>query len=53
MVEVLGIHLKVEVGIVWQPDDAFFDLFRDRQVVNAMLAEVADKTVADGNVAEN
>jgi len=52
VVEALGVHLKVEMGIAWQPDDAFFDLIRDRQVVNAMLAEVAGKPVADGNVAE-
>ena len=51
-VEALGVHLKVEMGAVWQPDDAFFDLIRDRQVVNAMLSEVAGKAVADGNVAE-
>ena len=51
-VEALGVHLKVEMGAVWQPDDAFFDLIRDRQVINAMLAEVAGKPVADGNVAE-
>ena len=52
MVEVVGVHLKVDMGEVWQPDDAFFDLMRDRQVLNAMLAEVAGKAVADGNVAE-
>ena len=52
VVEALGVHLKVEMGAAWQPEDAFFDLIRDRQVVNPMLAEVAGKTVADGNVAE-
>ena len=52
VVEALGVHLKVEMGAVWQPDEAFFDLIRDRQVINAMLAEVAGKPVADGNVAE-
>ena len=51
-VEALGVHLKLEMGAVWQPDDAFSDLIRDRQVINAMLAEVAGKAVADGNVAE-
>ena len=51
-VEALGVHLKLDLGAVWQPDDAFFDLIRDRQVVNAMLSEVAGKAVADGNVAE-
>ena len=51
-VEALGVHLKLDLGAVWQPDDAFFDLIRDRQVMNAMLAEVAGKAVANGNVAE-
>jgi ParB family chromosome partitioning protein len=52
VVETLGVHLKLDMGAVWRPDDAFFDLIRDRQVVNAMVAEVAGKAVADGNVAE-
>jgi len=52
VVEAVGVHLKVDMGAVWRPDDAFFDLIRDRQVVNAMVAEVAGKRSADGNVAE-
>lgn len=52
VVEVLGAHLKLDMGAVWQPDDAFFDLIRDRQVVNAMVAEIAGKRRADANVAE-
>ena len=52
VVEAVGVHLKLDMGAVWQPDDAFFDLIRDRQVVNAMVAEVAGKRSADANVAE-
>jgi ParB family transcriptional regulator, chromosome partitioning protein len=52
VVEGIGVHLKLDMSAVWQPDDAFFDLIRDRQVVNAMVAEVAGKAVADGNIAE-
>jgi ParB family chromosome partitioning protein len=52
VVEALGAHLKLDMGAVWQPDEAFFDLIRDRQVVNAMVAEVAGKRSADANVAE-
>ncbi|MEL6486417.1 MAG: hypothetical protein AAFQ13_04640 [Pseudomonadota bacterium] len=33
-----------------QPDDAFFDLLRDKQVINAMLAETAGEDVAKGNL---
>lgn len=52
VVEALGVHLKLDMASVWQPDDAFFDLIRDRQVINALLAEVAGKRIADGNVTE-
>lgn len=52
LVEALGAHLKVETAKTWTPDDAFFELLREKSVVNAMLAEVAGKAVADGNVAE-
>lgn len=52
VVEAVGVHLKLDMGTVWQPDDAFFDLIRDRQVVNAMVAEVAGKRGADANVVE-
>ena len=40
------------MGAFWTPDDAFFDLMRDREAVNAMLKEVGGKKVADGNLTE-
>lgn len=52
VIEALGNHLKVDMGAWWQPDDAFFDLLRDKEIANAMLADVGGETVADGNVAE-
>lgn len=52
VVEAVGNHLAVDAGEHWQPDDAFFDMIRDKAIINAMLAEVAGKRVADGNVAE-
>ncbi len=51
-VEAVGAHLAVDTAKTWTPDDAFFDLIREKSVVNAMLAEVAGKAVADANVAE-
>ena len=51
-VETAGVHLRADARACWQPDDAFFDLIRDRASINAMLAEVAGKTVADANFAE-
>jgi ParB family chromosome partitioning protein len=51
-VEAAGAWLKVDIARFWAPDDAFFDLMRDREAVNAMLKEVGGKKVADGNLAE-
>lgn len=45
-VEAAALHLKPNAAEVWQPDDIFFDLIRDRVTVNAMLAEVAGQSVA-------
>jgi len=50
VVEALGIHLKVDMRDYWQPDDAFFDLLRDKAAVNAMLCNIGGKAVADANV---
>ncbi|MCR4265844.1 ParB/RepB/Spo0J family partition protein [Nitratireductor sp. ZSWI3] len=52
VVEALGNHLNVDMGDRWQPDDAFFDLLRDKEIANAMLSDIAGKHVADGNVSE-
>ena len=35
---------------VWQPDETFFDLMRDKQAINAMLKDIGGKPVADGNI---
>ncbi len=50
VVEALGTHLKVDMADYWQPDDAFFDLLRDKAAVNSMLRHVGGKAVADANV---
>ncbi|MER9902061.1 hypothetical protein [Mesorhizobium sp. M0130] len=52
VIEALGNHLNVDMGAWWEADDAFFDLLRDKEIANSMLAEVGGKLVADGNVAE-
>jgi len=52
VVDAVGAHLYVDARDHWQPDDAFFDLIRDRTTVNAVLAEVAGEAVAKANVAE-
>jgi len=52
VVEAVGNYLDVDMADLWTPDQAFFDLIRDRQVANAMLREIGGKRIADGNVAE-
>jgi ParB family transcriptional regulator, chromosome partitioning protein len=36
----------------WRPDDIFFDLLNGKDVVQAMLADIASPAVADGNKSE-
>ncbi|WP_342237844.1 hypothetical protein [Inquilinus sp. OTU3971] len=50
VIDAAGASLGVRMAEVWQADDAFFDLVRDREVVDAMLAEVAGRAVADANL---
>lgn len=50
VVDAVGTKLGVGMAEIWQADDAFFDLVRDREVVDAMLAEVAGRATADANL---
>ncbi len=50
MIEQLGIMLKVDMSDSWQMDDCFFDLLRDKEVINAMLAEIGGEDIAKGNL---
>lgn len=52
LVERLGKRLGVDMREYWAPDDAFFEVLRDKGVINAMLREVAGKAVADVHVAD-
>ena len=49
LVELLGAMLGVDMATVWQTDDALLDLIRDREVCQAILADVAGDTVATAN----
>jgi ParB family chromosome partitioning protein len=51
-VDLLGLYLGVDMANLWQADDAFFALLRDKEVLAAMLAEVAGSEVAAANVGE-
>ncbi|WP_298307316.1 ParB/RepB/Spo0J family partition protein [uncultured Erythrobacter sp.] len=50
VVEQIGCHLAVDMTGSYAPDDAFFDLVRSKAAVNAILAEIGGKAVADANV---
>jgi len=52
LVDALGLHLAIDMAEVWQVDGALLDGIRDREVLDAMLAEVAGKRVASGNATE-
>lgn len=36
-----------DLGRYWSPDEAFFDLLRDKRAINAMVADIASPSVAD------
>ena len=46
LIETLGTHLNVDMADCWSADEAFYTLIRDREVLTAILAEVADDTIA-------
>ena len=48
-VEAVGQEIGVEMARYWQADDAFFELIRDREVLTAIVGEVAGDTVASAN----
>lgn len=50
LVEILGALFKTNMADHWQVDETFFDLLRDKQVINAMLSEIAGEQVASGNI---
>jgi len=51
-VAALGLTLGVDMAEWWEPDTAFFDLVRDKDVLGAMVAEVAGDTIARANAGE-
>jgi ParB family chromosome partitioning protein len=52
IVEAVGLELKPDMSALWSPDDAFFDILRDKRVINAMLKEIGGKSFADSLVSE-
>ena len=52
VVEALGFHLGVDMSKLWTADDAFFGLLRDRELLGAMVGELAGKDAAAANAGE-
>jgi len=51
-VEAIGILTAPDFGEYWTPDDAFFALLRDKPTINAMVKDIAGKSVADSAVTD-
>jgi ParB family chromosome partitioning protein len=51
-VEAIGILTAPDFGDYWLPDDAFFAILRDKPTINAMVKEIAGKSVADRAVTD-
>ncbi|CAN5319176.1 ParB/RepB/Spo0J family partition protein [soil metagenome] len=49
VIEVVGLHLDIAMKDWWEADAAFFELIRDREVLTAIVAEVAGDLVARSN----
>jgi ParB family chromosome partitioning protein len=51
-VEMIGVHLGIDMATHWKPDAAFWNLIRDKEVLGKMVAEVAGEEVAAANGGE-
>ncbi|WP_343616949.1 ParB N-terminal domain-containing protein [Novosphingobium sp.] len=52
IIETVGQQIGMDMAPYWQADDAFFELVRDREVLTAMVGEVAGEMVAEANRSE-
>lgn len=46
VVEAVAIATETDMSAYWKPDEAFFDLLRDKRAINAMVADVASPSTA-------
>lgn len=51
-IEAVGLTLGVDMARWWQADPAFLELVRDKEVLRAMVGEVAGQEIADANAKE-
>lgn len=52
IVEAITYAVPVDMAALWEPDDAFFEILRDKKVINAMVKDIAGETVANGYLTE-
>lgn len=50
LVETLAQNLGTDMHAAWTIDDTFFDLMRDKEALNAMVAEVAGDSAGQGHI---
>ena len=53
LIELLGSQLEVDMAQVWEADEAFIELLRDKALVGHLLADVAGAEVAASNAKES
>ena len=51
-VDVLGQLLDVDMSKVWEPDETFLGLILNKTTLNALLASVGGKKLADANISQ-
>jgi ParB family chromosome partitioning protein len=49
LIETLGRHLQIEMADSYEVDQTLLDLIKDREVLDAMVAETAGQVAADAN----
>lgn len=52
VVEALTYAVPVDLAAMWEPDEAFFDILRDKKVINAMVKDIAGKSTADAHLTD-
>ncbi|MCH9808837.1 MAG: ParB/RepB/Spo0J family partition protein [Alphaproteobacteria bacterium] len=52
LVELLGLTMEVDLAQAHQPDEVFFDLWKDKQAINAAIEEVASKRKAASHISD-
>lgn len=52
VVDVVGLHIGLDMAAWWSADDAFFAGLRDKEVLTALVAEVGGAEVAAANAKE-